>query len=59
MCIRDRDSESDGGRDKDKTTLSADKEEAAFGYCYGISEYLPYGTYVTVEQLSLIHIRCV
>ena len=44
------DSESDGGRDKDKTTLSADKEEAAFGYCYGISEYLPYGTYVTVEQ---------
>ena len=43
------DSESDGGKDKDRTTLSADKEAAA-GYCYAISEYLPYGTYVAVEQ---------
>lgn len=44
------DSESEGGKDKDRTTLSVDKEDAASGYCYGISEYLPYGTYVTVEQ---------
>ena len=43
------DSESDGGKDKDRTTLSADKEAVA-GYCYAISEYLPYGTYVAVEQ---------
>lgn len=43
------DNETDGGRDKDRTTLSADtlyKDE----YYYGISKYLPYGTYVTVEQ---------
>ncbi|WP_124068045.1 SpaA isopeptide-forming pilin-related protein [Clostridium sp. E02] len=44
------DSETDGGKDKDNTTLSADLEDTGAGYCYGISEYLPYGTYVTVEQ---------
>ncbi len=44
------DSEADGGKDKDNTTLSADLEDTGAGYCYGISEYLPYGTYVTVEQ---------
>lgn len=46
------DSEEDGGRDGDPTTLSADKkegqkkEEAAIG----ISKYLPYGTYVIAEE---------
>ncbi|WP_349673852.1 SpaA isopeptide-forming pilin-related protein [Lacrimispora sp.] len=44
------DSEADGGKDKDNTTLSVDLEDDGAGYCYGISEYLPYGTYVTVEQ---------
>ncbi len=52
------DSEADGGKDKDFTTLSADsvpritryQEDTGAGYCYGISEYLPYGTYVAVEQ---------
>ncbi|MDW2798763.1 SpaA isopeptide-forming pilin-related protein [Clostridium boliviensis] len=44
------DSETDGGKDKDNSTLSADLGDAGAGYCYGISEYLPYGTYVAVEQ---------
>lgn len=44
------DSEADGGKDRDKTTLSADFEDTGAGYCYGVSEYLPYGTYVAVEQ---------
>ena len=44
------DSEADGGKDHDTMTLSADQEDAVAGYCYGISEYLPYGTYVAVEQ---------
>lgn len=44
------DSEEGGGKDKDFTTLSADQEDAQAGYCYGVSEYLPYGTYVAVEQ---------
>lgn len=44
------DCEPEGGRDGDKTTLSADREDTASGYCYGVSEYLPYGTYVAVEQ---------
>ena len=44
------DSSPDGGKDKDNTTLSVDLEDAGAGYCYGISEYLPYGTYVAVEQ---------
>ena len=44
------DSETDGGKDKDNTTLSAVLEDVGAGYCYGISEYLPYGTYVAVEQ---------
>ena len=44
------DGEADGGKDGDKTTLSADQEDAAAEYCYGVSEYLPYGSYVTVEQ---------
>jgi hypothetical protein len=44
------DSEADGGKDQDKTTLSADQEAPEAGYTYGISEYLPYGTYIAVEQ---------
>lgn len=44
------DSEAEGGNDKDTTTLSADQEGAEARYCYGVSEYLPYGTYVAVEQ---------
>ncbi len=44
------DSETDGGKDQDTTTLSADQEDPGAGYTYGISEYLPYGTYVAVEQ---------
>ena len=49
----------DGGKDRDKTTLSADRfyaeegtglETARNGYYYGVSAYLPYGTYVAVEQ---------
>ena len=48
------DGEEDGGNDKDKTTLSADTafegSEEGDGYYYGISAYLPYGTYVLVEQ---------
>ena len=44
------DSEAEGGKDKDTTTLSADQEDADALYCYGISQYLPYGTYVAVEQ---------
>ncbi len=44
------DSETDGGKDKDTTTLSIDLEDQDKDYCYGISEYLPYGTYVAVEQ---------
>lgn len=42
------DGEDGGGKDKDKTTLSADRKEA--GWCAGISQALPYGTYVVVEQ---------
>ncbi len=42
------DSEENGGKDKDKTTLSADL--AGDEACFGISTYLPYGTYVVVEQ---------
>jgi hypothetical protein len=44
------DSETEGGKDKDTTTLSADQEDGEAKYCYGVSEYLPYGTYVAVEQ---------
>lgn len=44
------DSDTEGGKDKDFTTLSADQEDGANQYCYGISEYLPYGIYVAVEQ---------
>lgn len=49
------DPEAGGGDDGDDTTLSADQlspdggpEHA--GYYFGISEYLPYGVYVVVEQ---------
>lgn len=42
------DSAENGGNDKDVTTLSTDShEEGAF---YNTSAYLPYGTYVIVEQ---------
>lgn len=44
------DSEPDGGKDQDSSTLSADQEDAEAGYYFGVSEYLPYGTYVAVEQ---------
>ena len=53
------DSEADGGSDKDRTTLSADTlqetagnglETAKDGYFYGVSNYLPYGAYIAVEQ---------
>lgn len=42
------DTDTDGGKDKDKTTLSADEKDAA--WCFGVSAVLPYGTYVIVEQ---------
>lgn len=42
------DSEQNGGVDQDLTTLSVN-QRLDTGYC-GISEYLPYGTYVVVEQ---------
>ncbi len=42
------DGEKDGGRDKDKTTLSTDQKEG--NQCFALSQYLPYGTYVVVEQ---------
>lgn len=60
------DGEADGGRDGDRTTLSADTlfeaalkdlerkgnglETSKSGACYGVSKYLPYGAYVVVEQ---------
>ena len=44
------DSETDGGRDGDRTTLSADQTGDEAECCYGTSVYLPYGTYVIVEQ---------
>lgn len=37
-----------GGTDQDRTTLSADSDGT--DYFYGLSSYLPYGTYVVVEQ---------
>lgn len=46
-------SDEDGGSDKDKTTLSVDVAEKngdTINSYYGISTYLPYGVYVTVEQ---------
>lgn len=54
------DSAENGGSDGDVTTLSADvlyeaegngdQGESKSGYYYGVSAYLPYGTYVVVEQ---------
>lgn len=53
------DSAESGGSDGDVTTLSADilyerngtsQGESKSGYYYGVSAYLPYGTYVLVEQ---------
>lgn len=50
------DSAADGGSDRDATTLSADTlhgdpdPASGDGYYYGLSGYLPYGTYVVVEQ---------
>ena len=45
------DSAENGGSDWDKTTLSAEKlKKSEEGYYYGVSKYLPYGTYVAVEQ---------
>lgn len=42
------DSEDDGGKDKDKATLSADQKEGE--YFFQTSAYLPYGTYIVAEQ---------
>jgi len=42
------DGECDGGTDRDLTTVSADEAEEKF--YYGVSQYLPYGTYIVVEQ---------
>ena len=50
------DSEANGGNDHDTTTLAAntiygDKDLSKDGgYAYGLSKYLPYGTYVVAEQ---------
>lgn len=51
------DEEKNGGLDQDPSTLSADLlyeaeggEGESSGYYYGISAYLPYGTYVVAEQ---------
>ena len=49
------DSEENGGKDKDTTTLSAntlygDAANDSEGYYFANSQYLPYGTYVVVEQ---------
>ena len=45
-----------GGKDQDGTTLSVDnlfESQKGEGYYYGISDYLPYGTYIVVEQQPL------
>lgn len=49
------DGASDGGSDHDTTTLHADSlfgdtEADSSGYYFGISKYLPYGTYIIAEQ---------
>ena len=50
------DSEAGGGSDHDTTTLAANTiyKDADLssenGYAYGLSQYLPYGTYVVAEQ---------
>lgn len=49
------DGSAQGGADRDTTTLSADTlfgeaEADSAGYYFGISEALPYGTYVIAEQ---------
>ena len=49
------DSAENGGSDNNQTTLSADTLNgdanlASEGYYFGTSKYLPYGTYVVVEQ---------
>ena len=44
------DTEVNGGADNDYTTLNIAETDADKGYYYGISSYLPYGTYVVVEQ---------
>lgn len=52
ICSIQWDGEDGGGDDKDNTTLSADflKEHPEGDYYYGVSTYLPYGTYVVAEQ---------
>ncbi|MDD3252935.1 MAG: SpaA isopeptide-forming pilin-related protein [Lachnospiraceae bacterium] len=45
------DKEKGGGSDHNLTTVSADsKSDGGEGYYFGISAYLPYGTYVIAEQ---------
>ncbi|WP_097006362.1 hypothetical protein [Lacrimispora amygdalina] len=44
------DKEDDGGVDDDYTTLRVSETDEEKGYYYSVSSYLPYGTYVIVEQ---------
>lgn len=44
------DTEANGGADNDYTTLNVSETDAEKSYYYAISSYLPYGTYVLVEQ---------
>ena len=44
------DAEENGGADNDYTTLNISETDEDKEYFYGISSYLPYGTYVIVEQ---------
>lgn len=44
------DSEKNGGADEDRTTLAASRKDENQSDYYGLSEYLPYGTYVIAEQ---------
>ena len=44
------DSEKDGGTDGEPTTLEASRKSEDRGSYYGLSKYLPYGTYIISEQ---------
>ena len=44
------DTEVNGGADNDYTTLNISETDEEKSYFYAISSYLPYGTYVLVEQ---------
>lgn len=60
------DGEPDGGKDGDATTLCADelqdgaeksRGDGTGGDYFGVSAYLPYGTYVAVEQQPYNHVE--